>query len=195
MTPRLSFSLVLMLSVAGLKRMNVGFFANFYIIWSSEIFSSELCVSLVSMTLFRRCILSSWRSLRVKKSRRTVCKALPYRTSFTTSNASWYFSAPCSNAFRRLLFLEFFWHLLPMHISKKDIPVKDSIAQSFAFGDLGSSDLLYSVYRKSLGKTAANIIFWEKRPEIVYMLKNKRLLRPPTSPNIVKILYTTLFWI
>ena len=53
-----------------------------------------------------------------------------------------------------------------MQMLKKEIPEKDFIAESYAFGVWGTSVRIFELYRKSLGKTDASIILFEKSPEI-----------------------------
>ena len=52
----------------------------------------------------------------------------------------------------------------------------------------GCSESLYAVYLNSLGKTDYSIILSETKPKIVEITKKKKSFRPPTSPNIWKML-------
>ena len=138
------------------------FFCNFLMISSSEISSPVLFAfldSYFSITVFRRCILSIWRSSELRNKRRIVRRALPCLASLTTSNEFVYIFAPSLKAFFRFLFREF-KQFLHMYMSIKEIPEKECMADSVAFG--GSLSLSEDIYRYSFGNTDINIICSEK---------------------------------
>ena len=143
--------------------------------------SSSLWDTCGSRTFSRRCSRKRERSLRDRSSRRRLFNLRWLLTSLTTSRD---FSVRCIACKSKEC-------LYTGHKPKEHTWTTSALLENFI--PLNTS--LGSVCRKSLEASEARRNRCEAVEKKADRMRIMKSLRPPTSPNIMKMSYTTLYWI